>query len=112
MEHIGRHADLLKTVNCVIHLAAAWGGEREAYEVNLDATLKLYSLLDFSKCKQVIHLSTASVLDFNRRLLPQALEFGTPYIRSKALCLQRLAKIPQKDRFTVLCPTVLLGGDA
>lgn len=110
MEHIGRHADLLKTVNCVIHLAAAWGGEREAYEVNLDATLKLYSLLDFSKCKQVIHLSTASVLDFNRRLLPQALEFGTPYIRSKALCLQRLAKIPQKDRFTVLCPTVLLGG--
>jgi nucleoside-diphosphate-sugar epimerase len=109
MEHISRHADLLKSVNCVIHAAAAWGGEQKAWAVNYDATLKLYSLLNFAQCRQVIHLSTASALDFNRRLLPQALEFGTPYIRSKALCLQRLAEI-EDGNFTVLCPTVLLGG--
>ncbi len=104
-------APLAKEVDAAILAATAWGGPREIMAVNVEKTLSLMQMLDPQRCKQIIYFSTASILDFEHRLLPEAGEIGTDYIRSKYECYRRLAALSGLPPLTVVFPTLVLGGD-
>lgn len=102
----------LADCEALVHLAAAWGGEKNAPAVNRDATRRLLSRLDPGVCRHVLCFSTASVLDAKGAPLPAAGALGTPYIRSKYEALLEAERGPLADRTTLLFPTLVLGGDA
>lgn len=111
MKYISRLAKMIKTIDCAILTAAAWGGQQEALDVNVFKTLQLLNYLDPKVCQQVIYFSTASILDRHNHLLKEARELGTEYIRSKYEGLTRISKLPIADRITTLFPTLVIGGD-
>jgi nucleoside-diphosphate-sugar epimerase len=104
-------SDLLPTLHGAILTATAWGGS-DTYRVNLDQTHWLINALNPEICERVIYFSTASIIDRHKQPFPEAEAWGTEYIRSKYLCLQKLAELPLADRVTTLFPTLVFGGDA
>ena len=112
LRQIERMADLLKTMDVAILAATAWGGQQEAFDINVVKTLRLMEMLNPDLCEQVIYFSTASVLDRNSRLLKEAGQLGTEYIRSKYNCLLKLSKLAIAPKITTVFPTLVLGGDA
>ena len=100
----------LLEVNRVIHTATAWGDPKRAKEVNIDAVKTLLNLLNPSEIKQIIYFSTASVLDRNLNLLPEAFTFGTEYIQTKARCLTELESHPLSTKIIAVFPTLVFGG--
>ena len=97
-------------VNRVIHTATAWGDPIRAREVNIDAVKNLLNLLNPSKIKQIIYFSTASVLDKNLNLLPEAFTYGTEYIQTKAQCLNELESHHLSKKIIAVFPTLVFGG--
>lgn len=118
MKEIEHQADLLKTIDTAVLTATSWGGE-DIFDINVNKTLELLNLLDQTRCQQVIYFSTASVLDSHNKLLKQAGEIGTDYIRSKYECITKISELampkarakPYAPQITVLLPTLVLGGD-
>ncbi|MCK5057249.1 MAG: NAD(P)-dependent oxidoreductase [Candidatus Aminicenantes bacterium] len=110
MQHIHKYENLLKKMEYVVHLAVSWGG-RQVYKINVEKTLSLFSSLDPETCRKVIYFSTASILNENNRLLPEAGEVGTDYIKSKYHCFRQLPGLKIYDKIYTLCPTVILGGN-
>jgi nucleoside-diphosphate-sugar epimerase len=110
MKEISDQAALLQTIDVAILTAASWGGQ-DAFDVNYTKTHELLSLLNPQVCQQVIYFSTASVLNRQNQLLPEAGQIGTDYIKSKHQCLSTLDKLPIADRITTVFPTLVLGGD-
>lgn len=104
------HASLIATATRVIHTATAWGDPERAQQVNVVAVKQLLALLDPAVIEQIIYFSTASILDRELKLLPQAAEFGTEYIQTKALCLQQLEAHPLASRIVAVFPTLVFGG--
>ncbi len=111
LRDIAQFADLLKTMDAAVLAAAAWD-ERETHEINVTRTAELLTLLNPEVCRQVLYFSTASLIDRQGRLLPEAGNIGTAYIRSKYEGLRRLQELPIASRATVLFLTIVLGGDA
>ncbi len=111
MKEIEQFAHLLKTIDTAVLTATSWGGE-DIFEINVNKTLRLLNLLDPTRCQQVIYFSTASVLDRHNKLLKEAGEIGTDYIRSKYECISKLSQRAIAPQITVLLPTLVLGGDA
>jgi len=124
LTHIEAQADLLKTIDCAILIATSWGDPQESYEINVVKTLTLISLLDPGRCEQVIYFSTASILNRQRKALPEAGSLGTDYVRTKYLCHQALepnAPTPDQapaisaaiaNKITAVYPTLVFGGEA
>jgi nucleoside-diphosphate-sugar epimerase len=112
MREIERVGRLLRTVDCAILAATAWGGTKEVYDTNVTKTIRLMNLLDAIRCKQVIYFSTASILDHNHQPLAAAGQLGTDYIKSKYTCHQQLSKLAIAPKITTLFPTLVFGGDA
>lgn len=112
LREIERVGQLLKTIDCAVLAATAWGGSQAVFDVNVIKTIRLLNLLDPAVCEQVIYFSTASLLDRNNQLLKAAGELGTDYIRSKYDCLGRLSKLAIAPQITTVFPTLVLGGDA
>ncbi|NJK99391.1 MAG: NAD(P)-dependent oxidoreductase [Spirulinaceae cyanobacterium RM2_2_10] len=110
LREIERFAALLKTIDVAILAANAWGGPQEVFDVNVVKTIRLLNLLDPQVCEQAIYFSTASILDRDNRLLKQASEIGTDYIRSKYDCLTQLPRLAIAPKLTVLFPTLVFGG--
>jgi nucleoside-diphosphate-sugar epimerase len=110
LEHIHLYADLLKQMDAAIHLAAGWGS-RHAFRINVEQTLRFFSLLDPQRCGRVIYFSTASILGEDGRPGEAAEQYGTPYIRSKYRCCMKLPRLSIYRRIVTLFPTVILGGD-
>ncbi len=104
------YIELLPSMNSAILLATQWGGE-DTFKVNLTGNLSLMQALNPQICEQVIYFSTASILDQNLQLLPQAKTLGTEYIRSKFMCYEQLPTLPIYHRLTVVFPTLIFGGD-
>jgi len=104
------HAAQIATATRVIHTATAWGDPERAQQVNVVAVKQLLALLNPAVVEQVIYFSTASILDRNLQLLPQAAQFGTEYIQTKALCLQQLEQHPLAARIVAVFPTLVFGG--
>ena len=97
-------------VNRVIHTATAWGDPKRAKDVNINAVKNLLNLLDPSNIKQIIYFSTASVLDRNLNLLPEAFTYGTEYIQTKAQCLTELESHELSTKIIAVFPTLVFGG--
>lgn len=111
LREIEKYSPLLATIDVAILAATAWGGS-ESYEINVVKNISLIDLLDPEVCQQVIYFSTASILDRNHRLLPQAGEIGTDYIKSKYSCFSQIDRSAIASKITTLFPTLILGGDA
>lgn len=110
LRELGPHAAAIATATRVIHTATAWGDPERAHQVNVVAVKELLRLTDPAVLEQVIYFSTASILDRNLKLLPEAAEFGTEYIQTKALCLQQLEQHALADRIVAVFPTLVFGG--
>ncbi len=104
------HATAIASVQRVIHTATAWGDPERAEQVNVVAVKKLLSLLDPERLEQVIYFSTASILNRQLQLLPEALQYGTEYIQTKARCLADLERHPLAERIVAVFPTLVFGG--
>ena len=100
----------ISKVNRVIHTATAWGDPKRAKEVNIVAVKNLLNLLNPSNVKQIIYFSTASVLDKNLNLLPEAFKYGTEYIQTKAQCLTELESHKLSSKIIAVFPTLVFGG--
>ncbi|MER3433930.1 MAG: epimerase [Leptolyngbya sp. ERB_1_1] len=109
MCEIEQHRELLKTIDCAILAATAWGGE-SVQEVNVQRNLQLLSMLDVDRTEQVIYFSTASILDRQNQLLPEAREIGNDYLKSKYDCYEKLAELAIAPKITKLFPTLVIGG--
>ena len=104
------HAAAIASVQRVIHTATAWGDPERAEQVNVVAVKKLLSLLDPERLEQVIYFSTASILNRDLQLLPEAMAYGTEYIQTKARCLAELESHPLAQRIVAVFPTLVFGG--
>ncbi|PSO46952.1 MAG: epimerase [Cyanobacteria bacterium SW_9_44_58] len=111
LDNIHGFQDLIKTIDVAILAATIWGGTEQTFRINVDRTLQLLDLLDPETCQQIIYFSTASILDYHHRLLPQAGKFGTDYIRSKYECYCKIKQHPLASKLTIVFPTLVLGGD-
>ena len=100
----------ISEVNRLIHTATAWGDPKRAKEVNIDAVKNLLDLLNPSNVKQIIYFSTASILDRNLNLLPEAFTYGTEYIQTKAQCLKELETHMLSSKIIAVFPTLVFGG--
>lgn len=109
VRELERHAEVLRSLDGVVHLATAWG-DPISYDVNVEATLKLARGVDADRCKRIVYFSTASILGRDNRPMPEADRFGTDYIRSKYLAYQRLDELPNRDAVTTFFPTLIFGG--
>ena len=104
------HAGAIATATRVIHTATAWGDPVRAQQVNVDAVKQLLAFTTPEWLEQVIYFSTASILDRQLQLLPEAMAYGTEYIQTKALCLQQLEAHPLAERIVAVFPTLVFGG--
>jgi nucleoside-diphosphate-sugar epimerase len=107
LKNIEKHAELIRQMDYVIHLAAAWGST----ETNYDNTIKLFNLLDPARCKKIIYFSTASILNQENRPMPEAEKLGTHYISSKYKFYKKLPELRIHPNVITLFPTWVLGGD-
>ncbi|MEB3321949.1 MAG: NAD(P)-dependent oxidoreductase [Synechococcaceae cyanobacterium] len=110
LRDLGPHAAAIAGADRIIHTATAWGDPERARQVNVVAVKELLRLTDPARLEQVIYFSTASILDRRLRLLPEAMAFGTEYIRTKAQCLQELEQHPLAERIVAVFPTLVFGG--
>ena len=110
LRHSNQFKKELSQVNRVIHTATAWGNPKRTKEVNIDAVKNLLNLLNPSEIKQIIYFSTASVLDRNLNLLPEAFIYGTEYIQTKAQCLSELEEHQLSTKIIAVFPTLVFGG--
>jgi nucleoside-diphosphate-sugar epimerase len=104
------HAGAIATATRVIHTATAWGNPVRAQQVNVEAVKQLLAFTSPEWLEQVIYFSTASVLDRQLQLLPEALSEGTEYIQTKALCLQQLESHALAAKIVAVFPTLVFGG--
>jgi len=100
----------IKQVTRVIHTATAWGDPNRAYEVNVVAVKNLLNLLNEEILEQIIYFSTASILNKNLKLIPEALKYGTEYIQTKAMCLKELTNHHLAEKTIAVFPTLVFGG--
>ncbi|MFY8150312.1 MAG: NAD-dependent epimerase/dehydratase family protein [Prochlorococcaceae cyanobacterium] len=104
------HAEALAGVTRIVHTATAWGDPERAHQVNVVAVKRLLELVDPQRLEQMIYFSTASILDRDLNLLPEALAHGTEYIQTKALCLEQLERHPLAGKIVAVFPTLVFGG--
>ena len=110
LRDLAPHAGAIATATRLIHTATAWGDPLRAQQVNVDAVKQLLAFTTPEWLEQVIYFSTASVLNRQLQLLPEALSDGTEYIQTKALCLQQLEEHPLAPRIVAVFPTLVFGG--
>jgi nucleoside-diphosphate-sugar epimerase len=112
LQNIEKFRELLfQEINIAILIATSWGGKAEAYDINVVKTIALLEMLNPNICEQVLYFSTASILDRNNQLLPQAEQFGTDYIRTKYQCFSQLSNLNIANKIVALFPTLVFGGD-
>jgi nucleoside-diphosphate-sugar epimerase len=104
------HAGAIASATRIVHTATAWGDPERAMAVNVEAVKQLLAFTSPEWLEQVLYFSTASVLDRQLQLLPEALTEGTEYIQTKALCLQHLEEHPLAERIVAIFPTLVFGG--
>jgi nucleoside-diphosphate-sugar epimerase len=111
LSNVLAHQELLKTIDVAILVATCWGGEKESYQINVEANLNIINSLNSDVCQRIIYFSTASILDRKNQLLHEAGEFGTDYIRTKYQCFTKLQELNWADKIITVYPTLVFGGD-
>ena len=110
LRQVEPHRQQIASAQRIIHTATAWGDPERAQQVNVVAVKEMLAATDPAVLEQVIYFSTASILDRQLQLLPEAAEYGTEYIQTKALCLQQLERHPLAERIVAVFPTLVFGG--
>lgn len=110
LRELTAHAGAIASATRIIHTATAWGDPERARQVNVEALKQLLAFTTPEWLEQVIVFSTASVLDRQLQLLPEAFTEGTEYIQTKAQCLQQLESHPLAARIVAIFPTLVFGG--
>lgn len=110
LRDVAPHRELIATASRLIHTATAWGDPERARQVNVVAVKELLAATDPEVLEQVIYFSTASILDRDLKLLPEATAYGTEYIQTKAQCLRQLEQHPLAERIVAVFPTLVFGG--
>jgi nucleoside-diphosphate-sugar epimerase len=104
------HRAAIASANRIIHTATAWGDPERAQQVNVVAVKEMLAATDPQRLEQVIVFSTASILNRDLELLPEAMPYGTEYIQTKAQCLEQLEQHPLAERIVAVFPTLVFGG--
>ncbi|WP_398336429.1 NAD-dependent epimerase/dehydratase family protein [Vulcanococcus sp.] len=104
------HRAQIASATRIIHTATAWGDPERALQVNVVAVKAMLAATDPAVLEQVVYFSTASILDRQLQLLPEAMAYGTEYIQTKAQCLQQLEQHPLAERIVAVFPTLVFGG--
>ena len=94
----------------IIHTATAWGDPERAQQVNVVAVKQMLAATNPEVLEQVVYFSTASILNKDLQLLPEAMPYGTEYIQTKAQCLEQLEQHPLAQRIVAVFPTLVFGG--
>ena len=110
LREVEPHRAAIASATRIIHTATAWGDPERAHQVNVVAVKALLAAADPAVLEQVIYFSTASVLDRQLQLLPEAMACGTEYIQTKAQCLEQLEQHPLAARIVAVFPTLVFGG--
>jgi len=104
------HRAQIASATRIIHTATAWGDPERALQVNVVAVKAMLAAADPAVLEQVVYFSTASILDRQLKLLPEAMAYGTEYIQTKAQCLEQLEHHPLAERIVAVFPTLVFGG--
>lgn len=114
LEALETYQPALNQVSHLIHTATCWGGP-ETFQINVKQSWQLIKNLNPHTCRQIHLFSTASLLGPDQTFIPQSLQWGTDYIRSKATLHQRLIAAQHQGQLQIpislYYPTVVLGGD-
>ena len=104
------HRQAIASATRIIHTATAWGDPERARQVNVVAVKEMLAATDPTRLEQVVYFSTASILNRDLQLLPEAMAYGTEYIQTKAQCLEQLEGHPLAERIVAVFPTLVFGG--
>lgn len=110
LREVEPHRAAIASATRIIHTATAWGDPERAYQVNVVAVKALLAAADPAVLEQVLYFSTASILNRQLQLLPEAMAYGTEYIQTKAQCLQQLEQHALAERIVAIFPTLVFGG--
>jgi nucleoside-diphosphate-sugar epimerase len=110
LRDVAPHREQIATATRIIHTATAWGDPERAQQVNVVAVKEMLAATNPAVLEQVIYFSTASILNRDLELLPEAMPYGTEYIQTKAQCLQQLEQHPLASRIVAVFPTLVFGG--
>ena len=104
------HRAAIASATRIIHTATAWGDPERAQQVNEVAVKQMLAATNPAVLEQVVYFSTASIINRDLELLPEAMAYGTEYIQTKAQCLQQLEQHPLAERIVAVFPTLVFGG--
>ena len=104
------HRAQIASATRIIHTATAWGDPERAQQVNVVAVKQMLAATNPEVLEQVVYFSTASILNNDLQLLPEAMPYGTEYIQTKAQCLEQLEQHPLAQRIVAVFPTLVFGG--
>ena len=104
------HRAAIASATRIIHTATAWGDPERAQQVNVVAVKQMLAATNPDVLEQVVYFSTASILNRDLELLPEAMAYGTEYIQTKAQCLGELEQHPLAERIVAVFPTLVFGG--
>ncbi len=104
------HRALIASATRIIHTATAWGDPERARQVNVVAVKQMLAATNPEVLEQVVYFSTASILNSDLKLLPEAMPYGTEYIQTKAQCLEQLEQHALAQRIVAVFPTLVFGG--
>ena len=104
------HRAQIASATRIIHTATAWGDPERAQQVNVVAVKQMLAATNPGILEQVVYFSTASILNKDLQLLPEAMPYGTEYIQTKAQCLEQLEQHPLAQRIVAVFPTLVFGG--
>ena len=110
LREVEPHRAAIASATRIIHTATAWGDPERARQVNVLAVKAMLAATDPAVLEQVVYFSTASILNRDLQLLPEAMAYGTEYIQTKAQCLQDLEVHPLAERIVAVFPTLVFGG--
>lgn len=104
-------AKALEGCDVGILAATAWGGPN-TFDITVSANIALADALIAGGCRHVVYFASASVLDRDLRLLPEAAAHGTEYISAKHRLVEEIETRGAAARITGIFPTVIFGGGA
>jgi nucleoside-diphosphate-sugar epimerase len=110
-KQIENHSDVISKMDYIIHSVTEWWGEEQTMQVNVDKTKEFFMMADQKRLKQIIYFSTASILGKGNRVVEEAKQFGSDYIKSKYHAYHMIKTLPFKDKVSIVFPTMVFGGD-
>lgn len=89
--------------------ATAWGG-KNVFKITVDGNVSLADRLIALGCPRIIYFATASVLGRDLRLLDEARDHGTGYIKAKHKLVAEMEQRAKDAEIIGFFPTVVFGG--